>query len=90
MKCLDDLAAGFKDGMRRREIFDHCRKQGEEYQRGRAVDNEGRYVWDGLREVRNIEERTDLLTLRGGGFVLQFYRDNNLWADTIVHEVRSN
>lgn len=95
MKYLDDLVAGIKDGMRRREIFDHCRKQGEEYLQGRAVDEAGRSVWDMLREVRDIEEKTDLLTLRGGGYVfysifhpIQFYLDNNLWVDTIVNEVR--
>ncbi len=85
MKSIDNFVAGFKDGAQRREILAFCRVQSEEYHRGRAVDAEGKYVFDRLDETSAIEKealgervfdlkedrfkRTKLLTPRGIGYV---------------------
>lgn len=78
MKCIDDFVMGFKAGAQRREILAFCRAQGEEYQRGRAADTEGKSIWDRVGEVQGIEVKT--LGERAYDFGEGGMRRTRLWS----------
>ncbi len=95
---------GYQFGVERHALLEECRKQGEEFLRGRARNGEGKYVYDILSELKTKENelyKTEAALPRylreaaPAGYLrykvlhpLRHWRDNRDINDIILSEVR--
>lgn len=86
---------GYKFGVEKHALLEECRKQGEEFLRGRAQNKEGKYVYDIITELNTKKNELHQIEDALAGYrrykvlhPLQYWRDEGVIAYVIMSEQR--